>query len=257
MAVFPARLGFVVAWAVTAAILVPPAQGQTTYRDDAGHWSLVIPRGWHQLPAEAVGRASERARALGMQRVPQYVAAFAREGVSDLVFPYLIVQVIPGAMWKANQAELEAAFTSGAAERGVDEVKQTLPKTLAGSAIGTPVFDRVKNRYVFRTVVRLPESGDVAGLSVGVVGNDGVVQLNFYDAGSSFQASQPEFDSLIAGFAFDPGYAYDPALSAQQNSRRFSGAWSRILGMTVVGAVAGAIVGVFRWLFRRGQSPTA
>ncbi|MCG3124388.1 MAG: hypothetical protein GIKADHBN_02851 [Phycisphaerales bacterium] len=179
-------------------------------RDSTSGWSLTLPSGWRPVPDELIKLVNDRVNALGAGGDFTFTHGFTTAEDGSLAFPYILVQHTPGHLDQATYEDIEQTVNRAVLQSGVNRAEVVSSGQVQGSVQSTPTLDRVRGVATFDIEVKVP-TGIGRGRIWMFFGRDGVTQLNCYADAADAQARLPEFVSIAASFAFDPGRAFTPA----------------------------------------------
>ncbi len=236
--------------AIVALVGNPALSAAETYRDEANHFSIDLPAGWHAMPRAQLTAINEMVR----QRAPKisYSAGFRPEGAAADGYPYVLLQVNQANLANASYEELERnlgkEFNAGVkkAEGAIQDVAKNL-------SIGSVVLDRSRNWVLVRGQVDVNGVGRVQNLGVGHLGKDAIVFAHCYATEADFERQRLVFEQLNSDFRFDQGYGFIPGSG--------SSIWSKVGGGALSGALIGGIGGgvaaaLFLLFFRKKPKPS-
>lgn len=229
-----------------------PANGTAraeNYRDDAHHYSFVLPADWVPMSTDAVAAIND----LVNQRMPgrpvRYETGFQLMGQRPGSYPYILVQVQSHSTVGYSIDDIGKSF----AKRAKSEVKRIegeLSDVASKLPIGDVAIDHFKNRVVMRTDAQVAGAGKIRGLSIGTIGAEGIVFLHAYAPQAQFEQYLPAFSAVIDSFRYDPGFTFVPMAASPRSSFR----WKDAIGGGLAGAVICGIAGAITVLFWKGMA---
>lgn len=257
MSVVLRMLGPGVSWIAAlavVAVLAIPARAEP-YRDEARHWSVTPPPGWRTATADMVATIDQEFAARMPQKQFTYIAAFIKGDIAKdqagvmLSYPYLLVQITPvplaGKSFRQIAEAFDAQLMTDATQKAAAAVKDAMTLGPPGAAR----IDPAHNRMVFDVTGTVLGIGTIKGRCMGFFGKDCIVQLNFYAKADEFEAQLPDFEAFVAGFAYDPGYAFVATPDAA--SPAGPGTMKRALVYAGAGAVVAGVIAVLIAIAKR------
>jgi hypothetical protein len=215
------------------------------YRDAARHFTITLPGGWGQIPAEALARVNQQVKAR-MEAV-QYATGFQEVKRLPLSFPYVLVQIQaappPGTSYEQIERELGAKL-----QAGVRKAEGSLADVLKNVSVGSAALDRTKNRIYMNMQMEVAGVGKVRSLSVGALGSEHVVFIHCYAPENEIEERSPVFNQIVDSFTFEPGYEFKPDSGSGFDS-------SRIAVMAAAGALIGLAVALINKLRKGKRTP--
>src|SRR5205085_7844703 len=143
----------------------------------------------------------------------------------------------------------------------VKQVKREAGLSLRSLDLGEVSLDRKVNRLMMRLQASVPGEGAVHGLSIGMLGKDGIVFLHCYAREERFSKTVPVFEVFADSFQFARGKAYDPAeatvtvIPRAESAKNAGFSWMGASRGGMTGAIIGGGIGVLavaaRFLRRR------
>jgi hypothetical protein len=185
--------------ALLVLLIAAPARAQSTYRDDARHWQLQLPKGWESRP-ELAETATTQARARLSTSLINYIAAFKGEG-----HPYILVQYINQPLTSEEIDQLAASF-----EKGVSAAREKLGGTVKEMTPEKPVVDRARNRITAHSHVTEQNGHSIDFLTVMHLTGEGAVQVNCYAPSDEYAAALPVLQSIADSVQIDVDHTYVP-----------------------------------------------
>ena len=247
---------------VVALVLALPTVPGTaeTYRSEANGYTLEIPEGWRQIPAEVI-EEMQAMMSVGAPQAIVYETGFQPDDGSEwLEYPYVLVQPVPYAKFGVNRQlrdeELKQVVATVTGMDLEEALNQNLSEEVAGQVGSTesqaPEFDAEGRRFVWRLGMEVADLGNVQGQTFGHFGRDALVQVAYYDLADPFAGSEAMRTALDASFKFDADRAYDPG---QANGGGFS--VGRVIRSAVLYGVLGAVVALVIGLIKKRRESAA
>jgi hypothetical protein len=225
------RLAPSAAWVAVILLAVPVCA--EPHRDTGGHYSLELPADWGLIAPAALAQMN----AFAAQRAPiapvRYDKGFQVRSLASLSYPYILVQMEPLKPDGMTYEEIEQ-YCAKMGNVAVSKV-ETFSDLAKDINVGAVALDRSKNRIVFRT-----STGPVEGLSVGMIGAQGIVFLHCYAPKSSFAEWTPTFNKIVESFQFEPRHTFVP----RSGWSFLNGVGGGALRGAILGAVGGLVVGL-------------
>src|SRR5262249_36730037 len=128
--------------------------------------------------------------------------------------------------------------------------KKTSGIPLRSLEIGETSLDRSTKRLMMRMQASVVGDGVVHGLSIGMLGKEGVVFLHCYAKQERFARMLPVFEVFADSFEFAAGKDYDPAeatvttIPHGENARKSGFSWIGASRGGLTGAIVGGGIGV-------------
>jgi len=242
-------------WSMVAA----PAHADEFYKNDTYGFSVEIPQRWVSVSPDVVTQINT-AVAMFLQQKVTYLACLVPKGRTSQELPRILVQFQP---WDGGAPTYEALEESLKRDikDAVKEVKKEIVP-LRSLEVGDVSLDRSTNRLLMRMQASVAGDGTVQGLSVGMLGKDGIIFLHCYAKQDKFARSMALFEVFADSFQFVKGKEYNPADATvtsiphgerKRNSGSFSWLGASRGGMTgaIIGGSVGAIAMALRSLRRR------
>lgn len=232
--------GWTLVWAISLAI-VPVAFGEE-YRDANRHYRVNLPPGWNIMDANELKAINAEAGKLGLKGGMRYEAGFRAKGA---VFPYVLVQYIPGLKSGASYAQIEKSIAQEFKTK-VQSVEGPVADLIKNVNVGSAGVDRSRNWVVVRMKMDAAGVGALQAYGVGHLGANGVVFLHGYSQDKDFAKDLPALNQLNEGFQYDAGHAFKPG----SGSFHFLDWPGAVIG-GVVGGIVGVIMALFAYIFRK------
>ena len=229
------------AWAISLTIL-PVAFGEE-YRDASRHYRLNLPPGWYIMDANELKAINAEAGKLGLKGGIRYEAGFRAKGA---VFPYVLVQFVPGLKSGASYAEIEKSFAQEFKTK-VQSVEGPVADLIKKVNVGSAGLDRSRNWVVVRMKMDAAGLGTLQAYGVGHLVANGIVFLHGYTQDKDLAKDMPALNQLNEGFQFDAGHAFKPGSGSVLPAGAIGGA---LIG-AAVGLVAGLVGGILAYLFKK------
>lgn len=189
------------------------AGAQAPYRDEALHWSVMIPPGWVSTDPETVKAADDEIKSRTSNKNFDYVAGFHPDPKTD-VFPYVLVQHTKIPMSGASYEDLEKAFGAREFKKvSRDFVNKSAADLIKSADFGTPRLDRATNRVFLEIKMTAANGIAMRALSVLHLCSTGAIQFNFYARSETFDKDVALLDPFLASFKLDPGTEFVPRSS--------------------------------------------
>jgi hypothetical protein len=192
-----------------------------------------------------------------------YEAGFRPKGTDPGQYPHVLIQKVPGEIERASYDEVRRGFAK-ALRLPVKSVEGTTKEP----TLGVAVLDRSRNRLAFMEKLKAPGVGPVRGLSVGHLGESGVVFVHCYAEEDGFAEAKPTFDQLNDSFRFDLGYEFQPAgyerpkkpakkdADDVESAADSAGEPPDLTTSLIVGGVVTVVVGAFMWVVFKAAGPS-
>lgn len=234
---------------VAAVIQLGSAQAGEQFADKTRGYTVELPERWVSVSPNVVTQINH-AVALFVKQNISYQGCFVPSGHTSSELPRILIQFQPwdgeipdyDSLEQKLKSEMPAALT---------KVKKDAGAPLRSLEVGDVALDRKANRLMMRMQASAPGDGVIQGLSVGMLGRDGIVFLHCYARQDRFARTVPLFEVFADSFRFEPGRAYEPSMATVTASSGRSGGRSSLpswLGSfrnrTTIGAIIGAGIGM-------------
>ena len=205
--------------------------GPHPWRDDVHRWSVTIPDGWIEHPAQ------ERDAA-------ECVVRFAPPSAEFGLDPFVVAGWAPAEFHTESWEEFERVFTRELFERMASE---SFGGTRSKVESNHAVFDKHRGRM---TVTFTNEFGGLRwkGVIVNCFGRDGAAVLSFTAMEKDFESARPSFDALVESFRFDDGYGWEDAFPIASLD------WGAVAWKTAAILGVGALLAAAVWFVRTRES---
>ena len=227
---------------------IPPALA-LEYRNTDLHYEFVLPQDWEVIPKDVVDEAFMQVASQSGKESEKFEAAFQKSSPQYFTYPYIFIKRSPLNGTLSQLAESISALRDKLKEDGAFRLLE--PTEVRNLILGQPVVDSRRKMVLLNM---LPYGTDVEAFKALVAltpGKDGMVTISFYAQKHEYTHYLPVFDSVLDGFAFDPGYEY-----SWPRAFTWTGRWSgKLLAGVVAGIITGLILAVYVWWSRRSQPP--
>lgn len=234
--------------AVIAILAFGTARAGEMFNDKSRGYSVELPERWVSVSPNVMTQINDAVSMFVKQNV-SYQACFVPTGHTSAELPRILIQFQPWSDGVPTYDVLEKTLKSEL-PGAVNKVKNEVGAPLRSLEVGEIALDRKANRLTMRMQSSAPGDGVVHGLSIGMLGRDGIVFLHCYARQDRFARTVPLFEVFADSFQFNPDRAYDPSLatittmSGSSSGRRSSFSWMSSLRGGTVGGVIGAGIGL-------------
>jgi hypothetical protein len=175
----------------------------SVYHNTEGHFSLIIPAGWEEIPKDAIETVLKSLKEdYDYTSPPQYGGGFHKLDTTYFSRPYILFGIDRSGRW--SESQIEKFLSSNGWENTFEEVESELSKQLPGliqkSKPGEATFDKPRNMVFIKSE---------EGVSVFILSNYGFVDLHCYSDKENFENDLPYFTQIIDSFRYDAGYGYN------------------------------------------------
>ena len=229
------RTWVIPAWTVGIALFIAVDVWAEQYRDAAQRFTLELPEEWGLMPADALAAINDSARDKVNPSV-RYIGGFQLKSKPPADPPYILIQFKPGRMEGLPFEQLELELSNRPPER-LEQIDGKISDVFSTLTDGISVIERARRRLLMRTHVVVAGFGPVTGISCGMIGNDGLINLHCYSREAEFTQYLPAFEAIADSFRFDPGFEYVPPSPPPSQSPV---TWPDMAG-GLVGAIFGAV----------------
>lgn len=245
-------------------LLNGPIHAGEIYSDKSRGFAVEIPDRWVSVSPTVVTQINH-AIATFTKSTVSYQACFVPNGHTSSELPRILVQIQP---WDNGVPTYDALEESLKRDipAAMNKAKKDSGAAIGSLDIGDMILDRKANRLTVRMQVSVPGDGMVQGLSIGMLGRDGIVFLHCYSRLDRFPRTVPLFEVFVDSFHFSPGQGYDPSMatvktmSTRSGGKSSSFSWMGSLRGGTIGGIIGAGVGLMalasRYFRRRTASTT-
>jgi hypothetical protein len=246
--------------ACALALLAAGPAAADPFRDQQWRFTLEVPAGWERMSADEVGTLNTVMRSLTRSEDATYEVGFRPTGSNPGDYPFVLIQKVPGEIERATYDEIHKGLT-----RSLRMPVQSVEGKAAEPTVGRAVLDRSRHRVAVTDTFKAPGVGPVRSLTIGHLGESGVVFVHCYAQEEEFAKTKPTFDQLNDSFRYDLGYEFLPAGAEPATAGAGTGEQPAAEsaadgpGMEVslaVGGVVALIVGVFMWVVFKVAGPT-
>jgi hypothetical protein len=215
-----------------------------SYRDDAKHFTIELPRGWEVMSKSEMAQVNSLISGrIGMD--VHYDAGLRHKSARLGSVPYVLIQVMRGPPSGASYEELEKSLSIDL-KGPIKEAQGRMGDMVREMKVGQPVLDRKSLCVVMRTESSVANVGVVKGVSMGHLGKDNIVFIHCYTKAEEFDSSVPTFTHINEWFSFDRGYDFKPGKGSFGSFSWMGGAGRG----GIVGGAVGLMVGVAGFFFR-------
>ena len=239
----------------TCVLLSGPGHAGEIYTDKSRGYSIEIPDRWVSVSPNVVTQINH-AIALFVKQNVSYQACFVPAGHTSAELPRILVQFQPwdgeiptyDVLEKTLKRDMPAA---------VNKVKKDTGAPLRSLEVGDVALDRKANRITMRMQASVPGDGMVQGLSIGMVGKDGIVFFHCYARAERFARTVPLFEVFADSFRFEPGRSFDESVATLTSESGRSGgrssmfSWMGGFRRGTIGALIGGGIGLIAMAARR------
>lgn len=208
--------------------------GEQLVRNSEHHYSLRVPEGWRPVREEVVVGFDRLIESQMPNKPFRYFAAYSKSPTGEMTYPYVLLQFSGTPLEGESAAGIQEAFGAEVTKEALDFTLKEL-SALVKDAQAKPKLDLANKRFVVTSSLTVPGGGRVQGISVGLLGKKGVVQLNCYDMADKFEASMPEFQQWIDSFKLDKEYEWVPGEAKGID-------WGQSGRSGIIGAIAGGLI---------------
>lgn len=203
---------------LSPAILCVAAAAQhsqpATLRPDAARWTLTLPAGWEFAPDDVVQQLNAETQAKGIAIT--YLAGIT---LTDASGPYALVQGV-GPLPPGLTADQIRDLVGTGLAAGFDQAKEKLADSLSNVAAQSTSLDAQRAQLRARGTITNADGSKLELMSVAHFGTAQSVFIHCYAPPEVFEQSLPRFEELNAGLAFDPGFRFVIAQTAQPTNAR-------------------------------------
>lgn len=194
---------------------INPVFAQTLYSDSMGRYSFTLPSGWKEIPKSVIDqRIDEFIRQTQGQRI-EYVAGFQLSEKDYFQYPYILIQEHD--VNAPSYSQIKKIFSDSDFQSSVKQKVDEYSELMTGVTFGKPFFDRERNIVFVNTQIDVANIGKINGLTAMFLGNQGIIQINFYSLSNEYSRWLPVFNSVIDSFRYDAAYAYNPTEVVNNN----------------------------------------
>jgi hypothetical protein len=219
-------------------------EAQERYHSGRYKYAVVVPRGWHRLPAEQLEREVEQGASREMQAFLNFDLVMTRDGPQRMNLPYVVVQVMP---YERDIPPTERGMRKFADDivRAHETRKERGASGEAGQRVGDVELGEVSVSPEDRTFTFeiMPEVAGVGRMHARVYGHFGrhhAIMVMCYALDADHRQHEPTFKAIESSFAFDAGAEY----------KQPEGLYDKVPGLIVI-VVAATIIGL---VLRRRRS---
>ncbi len=228
-------------------ILAGRCQAQT-YRDDARHFSIELPRGWQAMTKAELAQVNSAIGGRFLGGV-HYDGGLRHSAERVGSFPYVLIQSVKGPPSGASFEELEKALAVDFSAP-LKEAQGRFSDVIRDLKVGQPALDRQSKVVIMHTQSTVNGVGATKGLSMGHLGRDNIVFIHCYAKADEFNACLPNFTRINDWFSFDRGYDFKPGKGSVGLF-----AWSGAGRGGLMGGAIGLMVGLVSFFIRMLNKP--
>jgi hypothetical protein len=224
------------------------------YVDKAHGFSVELPSRWVSVSPDVITQLNTAIARFLRQNI-SYLTCFVPKGRTSAELPRVLIQFQP---WDAGVPTFEALEEGLQQElpSAINKVREDSSLPLRSLELGEFNLDRREKRILMRMQASVPGEGVVHGLSIGMLGKQGVVFLHCYAKEDKFTRTVPVFEVMADSFRFDAGKAYDPAeatvtsIPKRSSERRSGFSWLSSARGGFIGAIVGGGIGAIALVAR-------
>ena len=237
-----------------------PASAADYYREKIYGLSVEIPDHWHSVAPEVVTQINSTIARFLNAKI-SYLTCLVPAGHTSAELPRILIQFQP---WDGGIPTYEAIEDTlkNDVRQAIGKIKKDSSIPLRSLEVGDASLDRKSNRIMMRMQSSVPGDGLVQGLSIGILGKQGVVFLHCYAKDEKFRRTAPLFEYFADTFKWEAGKEYNPAEAtvtamphsgSRDQSNSFSWFSASRGGMygAIIGGGVGALALAARFLRRR------
>jgi hypothetical protein len=186
---------------------VKDCHAESLYRNEAGHFSMIVPEGWQELSQSDLREITEHADSVNEIRP---LAIFQRQ----IGEGYSRIDVSVHDVGRVSESELQE-FVDGNKESqegpvlepdsGSGEKAKNLFQRLEADVF---FYDQTRNILLLRHQSALKGKKNIVAVNAEFFSNYGYVVVTLYGLQSDIENYYEDFDRMLDSFRFDPGYQY-------------------------------------------------
>jgi hypothetical protein len=186
-----------------------PVQGGT-YHSDALHFTLDLPEPWVVMTGDEITQINERMiRQLGPGEAVPNETGFRRAGTLPGTYPYITVQKRAVKTTGLSSEDVERIL-SGDNPAALKSKHGRLADLMEPAETKILIHDPKNNRFLMHFEVAAPGGGQVESVTVGHIGDEGLIHIYAFAPKTDFKDILPTFLQIHESFRFDPGHAFTP-----------------------------------------------
>lgn len=212
-----------------------PAAAGPRSQDSDLKYSVTFPDGWVEMSADELKAHNDEMRRLQPKEEIRWVRGYTL-GTGENMRAYALVHHKQVKMGRQEIEELANAVLGGGAQQGVKEAQEALKDVSRDITMDRPSFGRSDGTLTLPMRMVMNDGSVLRGLSLGRIGAEGLVMLNFYTSEADFAELRPQFTQTAGGLTFDAGHTYADAQA------RESGRGGRFVSFGVIGGIVGALI---------------
>ncbi len=206
-------------------------------------FSISLPSGWIEIPRDAIDNF-ERELSKAAPDIPtqHYDYGFQLDTARDWFdYPYVLIQVHGNG--RIPEKELEK-MDEYPIQESIERQKEGFNPIVSNIKAGKMYFDQDSKMIWARMEIDVVGVGRVSCLSGLIPTEKGVIAVHGYSLEEDFSKYRPAFQVIAESVAPDQGLVYKPKWSGSFPESGQVINWMRIIGMTIVGAAIGGLIGL-------------
>lgn len=195
------------------------SQSQKNYCNSDGHFSLIIPDDWEEVPKADLDnwkKTSEQQQ--GKKLETEFIVAFQQKNKKKLIkylaYPHMKISIDKQGKLSESQIQQFTGLSKGELEEQLDPKVNIINLIEVDKA----KYIKDKNAIIMKSKSHMQGVGNLMALAYSMLSNYGAVNLYFYTTESSFQNDSKYFNQIVDSFKFDESYGYVKALSPKSDN---------------------------------------
>jgi hypothetical protein len=179
----------------------------TTYPNQEGHYSFILPDGWIEIPksiVESVVQATQEM--MNLEESYSDMIVFQLEDAEDYFqYPYFSIQ-----QRGENTDYYKQMFQTFSADSDlVDEMTEEYSDLITDTNMQDAVVDKDRNIVSVILEGEVVGIGKIKSLIVAFMGKDNLIQMDFASKASDYSKNLSAFNQIIDSFKYDSGYEHE------------------------------------------------
>jgi hypothetical protein len=230
-------------------------------KNETRHWSLVLPPGWTLAPQETVDAIDAEMTKLMPTKGFRCVAVLWADEARGTSGPHIQVHAVTADSSGTTLDEMEKSLGDAREIASQRQRERDAAGVKVSQAEETPpTLDRERLRIVSSGHLVVPGAAGLDGAvgvarkirftSTGMIGKREVTKLLLYAPDAEFDARVPEYEAVLASFAYEDGWGYDAA-KVKPAATRTTGYPPGVGALIAVGLIVVAV----KLVWRRKKKP--
>jgi hypothetical protein len=212
------RWCFLAAAVLAMAVYADQAAGTDFHSTSAG-FTVTVPDDWVQIPDRDFRYGADLIATQSNSNPIHWLTAYQQKNIDWFRFPFLMVGAMPyGENVEPNQRQIAQSIKNllglDMYQFMKDRHTKVFSKIVLNASVDSADWDDAQHAIHVVNRSNIATWGLVKSYTSVCFGKKGLIVIACGDTDDQFDARLPMFRKVCDSFRFDPGFAYDPSLSA-------------------------------------------